>query len=166
MDALESHLRVRRIKAAAAYTVAVLMVGYLLLNCSGLNLPIRRPADDLAGMLSGAYGVALPPSAVVERGGRQATVRNTYYFAVRMNPADVRPFVAALRVAGSRAGRQPVDRDLRTLPQREPPPPTWWVPGSLASPAWLDLVPLGRGSGLWVIYSERDGRALVWWYAV
>ena len=166
MDDLDSHLRVRRITTAAAYTAAILILVYLLLNCSGMNFPIRRPGADLSEMLSNGYGVSLPASATVDRGGRQATFRNTYYFAVRMNPADVRPFVASLQAGGWRTGRQPVERDPRAMQPREPSPPGWWAPAELTKPVWLDLMPTGRGSGLWVFYSEQDGRVLLWWYSM
>jgi len=39
--------------------------------------------------------------------------------------------------------------------------PDWWSPAAVPQARWLDLNPVGHGGGLWVFWSEADGRVLI-----
>jgi hypothetical protein len=146
--------------------VGIVMFAYLLLNCSGLNFPLLRPMADLQGLLDDEYGVSLPASASVEHGNRMAAIRSIRHFDVRVNSADVVPFIERLRMAADRKGKHVIERDLRQLPQMPARPPDWWRPESLTQPHWLDVMPVGHGGGLWVFYSDQDGRVLLVRYSM
>jgi hypothetical protein len=164
----DDHDALRRlwdIRGAAAWTVAVFFVGYLLLNCSGCNFPVFGPAADLAGTLDRDFGVALPPAADVEHGGRQATLPAVRRFVVKVPPAEVKPFVDRLKAGAGRTGRDAVGRSTVTLPAG-PAGPDWWAPAALTAPGSLEVTQPGRRGGLLLIYSEPDGKLLFFWYGV
>jgi hypothetical protein len=165
-DPLQQFHRISRIRTAAAWVVVALVAGYILLNCSGLSYPILRPTDDLRDSLRNAYDVELPASAVVEHANRQATLRTLREFSLRMNPTEIRPFVDAIRLSSERRGKQPVERDVQDLPPIRPAPPAWFSPATIPQVRWLDVMPPGRGAGLWVFYSEQEGRVLLLWYSM
>src|SRR5947208_1683535 len=107
----DSRRRLWRIRTAAAWIAGVLFIGYVLLNCSGFTFPLLRPTADLRGVVDDEYGVELPASAVVNHGSRQASMRTIRFYDVQMNPAEVQPFVDALRIGAERHGKLAVKRD-------------------------------------------------------
>lgn len=166
MSTQSLHQGARILRLAATLAVAVLLLLYAVKNCSGLPFSSAQPDADLRQALTDEYELTLPPSAVVDHANRQATIPAVHHYALHMAPADVAGFVRSIRLAAERRGKRAIDRNLADLPNFRPKPPSWWAVERLADPRWLDLNPQGRGGGMWVFYSERDGQVLLFRYSM
>lgn len=106
---------------------SILFTAFILF-CSGVSFPILGGASrDLNHRVLATFGVSLPKSAIVEHGARIAYRDPAYYFVLHVAPADVQPFIDAIRAA---RGSDDQSRFLIV----GPPPPAWFDVNKVADP--------------------------------
>src|SRR5688500_9947193 len=123
----------KRSRYLVPLTALVLVFGYFVWNCSGLNFPIWDPQGRLESHLVKDLNIRLPSSAKVMHSSRLAYSDPVEYYAVEMAVSDVVPFLANVRSAAHRA-QDDDDRVRLGLPT-----PDWWKPGDIPQVQRLDV---------------------------
>lgn len=140
--------------------VAILFGTVLLvfvLFCSGLSFPILGGASrNLERGLWDDFALTLPKSAAVEHGARVAYRDPSYFFVVKFAPADLQPFIDAIRAKGHNLE----DRVHFTVVG--PQPPSWFDVANVNDLITFDV--RDRSSNVWRLgYSPSTSRIYVMW---
>jgi hypothetical protein len=112
-------MKKRSTKIVTLTLVGLLLFGFIMC-CSGLHLPFIAPRSTLAKHFKNDFGVGLPASAVVDNAYRVAVLDSEEVFGIHMRPADIRPFLHAIRASAS--GPKADVSEMKPLYGI----PTWW----------------------------------------
>jgi len=127
---------------------ALLVVVFIVLNCSGLIFPLRDARGDLEQRLMAQFGKGVPAGAKVIKGARVAERDWSEFYWVEMTPADVGTWAAALEAA-SKEKIEDGSPTTQFVAGREP---EWYQPQKLPD---LKVLKMDR---FWMFYSPTSGR--------
>ena len=133
----------------------LLVLAFIVLNCSGLVFPLRGAQVRLEQRFLANFGVGLPVGAKVIKGARVAERDWSEFYWVEMTPADVVTWAAALEAATKKTIE---DRSPYTQFAAGNPGPDWYQPQKLPDMKVLKMY------HCWVFYSLTSGRVFIYWF--
>jgi len=137
--------------------------------CSGLNFPVLGPQRSFATAIHDDFRLTLPPSLKVTHAARCASRDPAYFYDCDIAPADIPLFKKQLEDAAQTAGYKLADHDSDTRFSFGPPPPSWYIPGTLtdrqAMVVRIENSSRGTSTGYWFFFSASTGKIYVFWYA-
>ena len=142
------------------------LVALIILNCSGLNIPVIGKQSSLVGGVQRDIGVTLPSSLHVIRAARLALRDPAYYYECEIPAADIPGMIDSLSKAAAR-NRFHVSTDLdRRFSFGDPP--AWFSPGSGPDVQQLKIDSPNSenksAAGYWFVFSPTSGKVWVFWY--